>query len=267
MSKLFFTACLVMSLGATVLAQAEDEDLQILESINESAQAGPYTESPELQLAKATTLPNNFLDPTRYTLGPDDVIDITVMRHTEFSGVFPVNQEGKVQLKFVGDIDVTGLTKSELEKKIKEVIATYVTEPEITVTILEYKSKVIYVLGEVGMPGKYYMRSESIPVREAVVQAGLPTLSAAMRRCQLVTPTKEGKAKNKAVDLYSVLYGGDLKKNISMVPGDVLYVPATVMAKIIRVISPVTQTVGVTASAPSEAQSGRSAVSALTSAY
>lgn len=210
-----------------------------------------------------TTQATKF-DPLKYRLGPDDVIEITVMRHPEFSGVFPVNLEGKVQYKFVGDIDVTGLTKKELEQKIKDVISFYVISPEVNATILEYKSKVIYVLGEVGQPGKYYMRSESIPVREAVVQAGLPIQSAAMRKCRIISPAKNGKIKVRPVNLYAVLYGGNLKLNIDMYPGDVLYVPCTVMAKIIRVISPVTNTVGTVASGPSSAQTGRSATSALT---
>jgi len=186
---------------------------------------------------------------TRYTLGPDDVIEIMVQRHTEFSGVFPVNLEGKIQYEFVGDIDVTGLTKKELEAKIKQLISGYVVNPEVNVTILEYRSKVIYVLGEVGRPGKYYMRSEKITVREAVVEAGLPMVSAAMRKCRLITPDKNGKVKTKAVDLYAILYGGNLKYNVDMRPGDVFYVPATIMAKVFRVIAPVTEPVTSAASA------------------
>ncbi len=69
----------------------------------------------------------------------------------------------------MGDVEVTGLNKKELEEKVKNLISEYVINPEVSVTILECKSKIIYVLGEVGQPGKYYMRSESIPVREAVV--------------------------------------------------------------------------------------------------
>ena len=212
-------------------------DLKVIESATESATTGATAP----KLAKAETLPNSqYFDPVRYTLGPDDVVQIDVLRHPEFSGVFPVNLEGKVQYKYVGDIEVTGLTKKELEQKVKEIIASYVISPEVNVTILEFKSKVIYVLGEVGRPGKYYMRSDSILVREAVVEAGLPTLAAAMRRCRLITPDKKGNAKTKSVDLYSILYGGNLKRNLEMRAGDVLYVPATVMAKIVRVINPVT---------------------------
>jgi polysaccharide export outer membrane protein len=202
-------------------------------------------------------------DPLTYTLGPNDAIEITVMRHPEFSGIYPINEEGKLQYKFVGDLDVNGLTKQELEEKIKNAVSVYVNSPAVNVTVTEYRSKYFYVLGEVGAPGKYYMRAESMSVREAVFEAGLPTVSAAMRKCRLISPSFKGNPRVRGVDLYAVLYGGNLKKNILMHPGDVLYVPSTVMAKVIRVINPVASTVGVASSAPAGAASGRTAVETL----
>jgi len=261
--KFFGLVVLALLLSANLsanLARAEDEELKVIGPASDIDSAQP---SPTTAQAKTALNNNKYIDPLKYTLGADDVIEITVMRHSEFSGVYPVNQEGKIQYKFVGDIDVTGLTKAELEQKIKEVISTYVVNPEINVTILEYKSKVIYILGEVGQPGKYYMKSDSVSVREAVVNAGLPTLAAAMRRCRLITPDKTGNAKTKSVDLYSVLYGGNLQLNIDMHPGEVLYVPATVMAKIVRVINPITSAVGITTSGPSDVSAAKSALTTL----
>mgnify|MGYP001615442144 CR=1 FL=1 len=264
---------------------AEKEDFKIVDSTsspsvtapNAATNIPPASNTPDASAPVASTqaIPEpppiltkadntTYIDPTNYTLGPDDVIQIDVQRHPEFSGIFPVNLEGKIQLKFAGDIEVTGLTKKALEQKIKNTISNYVINPDVTVTILDYKSKVIYVLGEVGAPGKYYMRAETIPVREALVQAGLPTLSAAMRRCRVITPDKDGKAKIKEVDVYSLLYRGDLTKNLDMHAGDVLYVPATVMAKIITVINPVTTAVGVSTAGPSGAKSAVSNLSGKT---
>ena len=71
------------------------------------------------------------------------------------------------------------------------------------------------------------MRSESITVSEAVIMAGLPTDGAAMRKARIITPDINGSTA-KEVDLYSLLYGGDLKENVSLKPGDYLYVPAAV---------------------------------------
>lgn len=273
--KLFIiTLTLTLTFFAlTAWAQEKAEDLakseelaQELKVIEITAQENAAQAQTELTKESNSTEPmpaSEYQDPLRYVLGPDDVIEITVMRHPEFSGVYPVNLEGKIQYKFIGDIEVAGLNKKALEEKVKSIIANFVISPELNVTVLEYKSKVIYVLGEVGQPGKYYMRSETIPVREAVVQAGLPTQSAAMRKCRIITPDKNGKVKTRAVNLYSVLYGGELRYNYEMQPGDILYVPCTVMAKLIRMINPVTATVSGAAAGPTGVSSGKSAISAL----
>ncbi|MDD5574214.1 MAG: polysaccharide export protein, partial [Candidatus Omnitrophica bacterium] len=182
-------------------------------------------------------------EPTRYTLGPDDIIEIIVRRHSEFSGQYPINSEGKIQYKFVGDIEIRGLTKTEVKDRIAQILSRFIINPDVDVTIVEYRSKVIYVIGEVGAPGKYYMKADKISLREAVVQAGLPTLSAAMRRTQLVRPDKSGKPKEMTVDLYALLYEGKLNLDQEMFPGDVLVVPATLFAKIARIINPIAQPV------------------------
>ncbi|NCU32583.1 MAG: hypothetical protein EOM23_06560, partial [Candidatus Moranbacteria bacterium] len=50
---------------------------------------------------------------SKYTLGPEDVIRIEVLRHPEVSGEFIINSEGKIQYGFVGDLELAGMTKSE----------------------------------------------------------------------------------------------------------------------------------------------------------
>lgn len=183
-------------------------------------------------------------DPVQYTLGPDDIITIEVRRHPEFSGPYTINSEGKIEYKFVGDIYITGLTKAQLNEKLTSILSEFLINPEVDVAITAYLSKVFYVVGEVGRPGKFYMKGNTITVREALVQSGLPTYSAAMRRSRVITPDNDGKDNYVEVDVYKLLYEGDLKCNLTMKPGDVLYIPATAMAKIIRVISPVTDAAG-----------------------
>jgi len=178
-------------------------------------------------------------EPLKYTIGMDDVIQIDVRRHPEFSGQHTINSEGKIQYKFVGDIPISGFTKTEVKEKLKNILSKYIIEPDIEVTILQYRSKVIFIVGEVGAPGKYYMRADSVSVRDAVVQAGLPTLAASMRKTRLIHPTTDGKPSYEKLDLYKLLYEGKLDIDKVMLPGDILYVPATIFAKIGRMLNPV----------------------------
>jgi polysaccharide export outer membrane protein len=180
----------------------------------------------------------------KYTLGPEDVIEIEVRRHPEFSGKYAVNSEGKIEYKFVGDILVNGLTKAELKERLTKILSEYIIEPDVNVQIVQYLSKVFYVIGEVGRPGKYYMKGNTITAREALVEAGLPTDAAAMRKTRLITPNTDGQNNFVTIDVCKLVYEGDLSENREMKPGDVLYVPSTVMAKIIRLISPATNIAG-----------------------
>lgn len=215
-------------------AEPEDSTLAIPPEVLAAAAAAPrYTPSEK--------------EAMRYTLGPDDVVSITVQRHPEFSGTFPVNLEGKIQMQFAGDLDVTGLTKKELAGKVAKLISSYVINPEVDVTILEYRSKSYLVIGEVNRPGRYFMRSGTTTVKDAIIESGLPMTSAAMRKCVVITPDKNGRIKKRPVDVYAILYAGNLRKNVELYPGDTLYVPATIMAKAFRVIAPITEPVAAAA--------------------
>ena len=201
---------LIITIGLFVmpsLVQADSSETADALNTTESAQALMHPNAENVQDG------NNNFDSSNYTLGPEDVIEISVVKHPEFSGTYTINLDGKIQYSFVGDISIAGMTKRELGEKIKTTISAYVVSPEVNVKIVEFKSKVFYVLGEVGRPGKYNMRSESITVSEAVIMAGLPTVAAAMRKARIITPDINGSTA-KEVDLYSLLYGGDLKENV-----------------------------------------------------
>jgi len=180
-------------------------------------------------------------DASNYTLGKEDVIEITVLRHAEVSGDFIINNEGKIQYQFIGDIPIEGLKKDEVKVLLTERLSEYIISPDVTVKIIGYNSKIVYVIGEVGSPGKIYMRGDTITVREALVQAGLPLLSGKTTKTRLITPSDTGKPDKKIVDVNKLLYEGDLRENLIMKPGDTLYIPPTVMAKAMRVIQPVAQ--------------------------
>ncbi len=173
-----------------------------------------------------------------YTLGKDDVIQINVRRHPEFSGRFPIGANGKIQYPFIGDIDLNGLTKTEASAKITSTLSVYVESPEVDVSIIEYNSKVIYIVGMVARPGRYSMRAEFMPIREAIMDAGLPRENiASLRRAVIIRPMEGDKPIVKKVNLLNLLYGGQLKINYDLKSGDIVYLPSTALYKISTVLS------------------------------
>lgn len=179
-----------------------------------------------------------------YTLGKGDVIEVSVRNQPEFSGPFIVGPDGTIQYTFVGDLKVEGLTKQELSELLEKELEKYVKVPEVGVTISAYRSKFIYILGEVNSPGKYPMSGDAVALRDAIMEAGLPTRNAALRRVHVITPDVE-KPVCKKIDLYVLLYKGDLSDNLMLRPGDVVVVPSTVPSEINRalnqMLSPFTQ--------------------------
>ncbi|MCK5179389.1 MAG: polysaccharide biosynthesis/export family protein [Candidatus Omnitrophica bacterium] len=186
-------------------------------------------------------IPDFIQEFSHYTLGKTDIIEISVLRHPEVSGEYTINSEGKIQYEFVGDVSIEGLTKKEIKEFLIKKLEEYIIAPEVTVKIVGYNSKIVYVVGEVGRPGKIFMRGDTITVREALVQAGLPRLTAKANKSHLITPSASGKPERKIVNVHKLLYEGDLRENLIMKPGDTLYVPPTFLAKTMRVMQPITQ--------------------------
>jgi len=149
-----------------------------------------------------------------------------------------VGPDGKIQYSYAGDIQAEGLTKEQLKQVLADKLAKYVKVPTISIAISEYRSKNIYILGEVGSPGKYPMSGDTVSLRDAIVEAGLPTRAAALRRTYVIMPNDEDqKPKFKKVDLLSVLYKGREKYNVDLFPGDIVVVPSTVPSELNRALA------------------------------
>ena len=204
--------------------------------------AGPgQVQVQEFSTEGSSGIPDFIQEFSHYTLGKTDIIEISVLRHPEVSGEYTINSEGKIQYEFVGDVSIEGLTKKEIKEFLIKKLEEYIIAPEVTVKIVGYNSKIVYVVGEVGRPGKIFMRGDTITIREALIQAGLPLLSAKASKSYLITPSADGNPEKKNVNIHRLLYEGDLRENLTMRPGDTLYIPPTFLAKTMRVIQPVTQ--------------------------
>lgn len=177
---------------------------------------------------------------SEYRMGKEDVIEIAVRLHPEYSGVFPINAEGKVQYPFVGDIRVEGMTKAKAVDVLREALKVFLEEPEVYITIKEYNSKVVYVVGMVKNPGKHPMKAEVMPLRDAVLAAGLPREHiSSLRRSLIIRPLEDGRIMVKKVNLLALLYEGKVDLNYDLRHGDTVYVPATAVYKFSEVFKQV----------------------------
>ena len=166
-----------------------------------------------------------------YTLGRDDVIQIDVRNQPEFSGVFVIGFDGRIQYNYLGDIPIAGMTKYEVQQVLEKMLQKYVRVPQVNVMVIAYNSKVVYVLGAVNNQGKFIMRGDAIKLREAILAAGLPTTDAALSRVHIITPDLEN-PEIRVLNVKRILYGGKLKDDIDVHTGEVIVVPSTVWSTV-----------------------------------
>ncbi len=238
------TLTILIGLVGSEIANAQNtlgKSRQDVKNDEVMAQQLRYEQQSKYSFAEAGTQDGAFVSVnSSYTLGANDIIEVTVLRHPEVSGQYIVNAEGNIQYDFVGDLTVAGMTKDEVTSLITEKLEEYIISPELNVKIIGYNSKVVYVIGEVGAPGKIFMQGDTITIREALIKAGLPLLSAKTDKSKLITPSANGKPKHRKVNVKKLLLEGDLRENLVMKPGDTLYIPPTGMTKVMRTIQPVT---------------------------
>jgi len=186
-------------------------------------------------------------EPLRYTLGGGDVLELNVLAHEELSGSVTVQPGGEIILPALKEVIMAnGLTKEELAEKIKETLIKYVKEPEVRLVITGYYSKKWYILGEVAAKGEYPLGKTDLTLMEALYQAGLPVEGfAAMRKVMLIKPHKTH-PKYRPINVFDILYYGRMQDNVRIEPGDIIYVPKTVLAKVTNIISQISAPVTAT---------------------
>src|SRR5580704_405733 len=112
---------------------------------------------------------------TRETLliGRGDKLDVSVLDTPEFEQHPRVTDAGDIPLIGVGDVNVLGLTPSAAAAKIRERLISmhYMNHPDVTVTVEEYATQVVSVLGQVKAPGTYSI-STSRSILSIIALAG-----------------------------------------------------------------------------------------------
>jgi polysaccharide export outer membrane protein len=94
--------------------------------------------------------------PSAYVLGPDDEITVRALDVDEIDGKNArIDRSGNVDLPLVGKLKAAGLSISEFEEKLSKNLSKYVRNPQVSVTVSEYKSQPVSVLGAVNTPGVY----------------------------------------------------------------------------------------------------------------
>jgi len=112
-----------------------------------------------------------------YILGPGDLIDITVFELMQPGEPYVtrqrISQSGRVTFPYLGTIKCAGLTTHGLEEKLGDLLEPdYLTDPQVTVFVTEYRNLSVSILNGVARPGVYPMSKQDMTVLELVAMSG-----------------------------------------------------------------------------------------------
>ena len=210
-----------------IIAQVRD-----LESSFRSTGAGGRT------AARQSTVPDFGLMHQDYELGPGDIINVIVWDHPEItipagsyrsaeqSGTL-VAEDGTIFFPFAGVVKVAGLTTREVRKLLAKRMASVIENVQLDVRIVSFRSKRVYVVGEVSKPGLQPIDDIRMTLVEAVNRAGGITEEADHGNVLL---TRKGQTWR--VDLQALYEEGDVSQNVLLQPGDIINVPDRELNKV-----------------------------------
>jgi polysaccharide export outer membrane protein len=113
-----------------------------------------------------------------YVLGPDDQIAIRAADSPEISEKpFLIGLDGKITLPLIGRVEAGGFTIEQLETALNTQLKKYVQDPQVSVTVEEFRSQPVSVFGAVTKPGVVQLRGRKT-LYEVLSMAGGPTENA-----------------------------------------------------------------------------------------
>jgi polysaccharide export outer membrane protein len=208
----------------------------------DTAQA-PRRGNPEQTAAATPAAP--AVPGARYVLGPEDQITVRAISAEELSEKpFEIDGKGELNLPLVGRIRAGGLTVPEFEQELEARLKEYVVEPRVSVSVTEYRSQPVSIIGAVQRPGVQQLRGKRTLI-EMLSLAGGPTNDAGYtvkitRRREsgaLDLPgtiiDSSGQFATAQVQLKSIMEANNPDENILIKPFDVISVPRAEMVYVL----------------------------------
>jgi polysaccharide biosynthesis/export protein len=173
----------------------------------------------------------DLVAPAEFSLGPEDVLKVTVWKSLDLSGEVTIRPDGTITMPLIGDVQAAGFTANALAKRISERLTEYVSSPVVTVQVKEVNSYFIYVLGEVVRPGKYPLKSYANVMQGISLAGGFAPFAGKnkIKVLRNVSTGSEGHEKKRQIEIPvhydNILKGSAVPGNFILWSGDVIVVP------------------------------------------
>ena len=161
--------------------------------------------------------------PAGYIVGDSDVIHVNVWKEPEVSQTVVVRTDGNISLPLINEVKVSGMTPIQIQELVAEKLKGFLNNPQVTVTVIEIRSKRAFITGEVARPGTYSLNAQTT-VLQLIAQAGGFT-PFAKKDSIVVLRTEDGRQSRLKFKYKEVIQGKKTEQNIALHPGDTVVVP------------------------------------------
>ena len=161
----------------------------------------------------------NIATPQNYVLGPGDVVVIDIYGASQKTEQLTVSPDGAITVPGYGPIQVSGLTMSAAQSKIRRSLGSRYASSNIKVTVGQTRTIQVNVMGEVKVPGTYTLSAFATVFHALYLAGGISDLGTlrnikVYRQGRLVT----------VVDIYEYILNGRLAGNVRLAENDVIQV-------------------------------------------
>ena len=184
-----------------------------------------------------------------YLLGPADEVSIHALDADEINGDKPlrVDGDGYIRLPLAGRIKASGMTIEQLETAISDRLKVYIKDPQVTVSVVEFRSQPVSILGSVHAPGVHQLEGRKTVIEMISLAGGVSedaghTLKITRRiewgRIPLPTAVDDptGRFSVADIDLQEIMDAKNPAQNILIAPEDVISVPRAKMVYVIGTV-------------------------------
>lgn len=161
---------------------------------------------------------------SNYLLAPGDALTISVWKEEGLQEQqFLISPDGSIIYPLIGPVLASGKTISELREVLSAKLADFISDPSITVKLLNNQGNSVFIIGKVNKPGQYFS-GRKVDVLQAISLAGGLTVFADEGSISILRRVGN-EIKVFPFDYSDVIKGEDLQQNILLEPGDTVTVP------------------------------------------
>ena len=161
----------------------------------------------------------NLATPSRYVLGPGDVVVVEIYGASQKSMQLTVSPEGEITVPGYGPIQVSGLSVESANARIRSTLGSRYSSSNIKMSVNRSRTIMVHVMGEVKAPGTYRLSGYATVFHALYMAGGIADLGT-LRNIKV----SRGGRVISVVDVYEFILNGRLAGNVSLQDDDVIQV-------------------------------------------